>query len=114
MAEFSFKYCRVCGGDIELDARICPLCSSRQQVVTNNFSIGFIIFLVIVSFIVIIFFGIMSARAIPHFIRVQTTTSNEIALKSVKISRRWLKEYSSHKGRCPDTPDHIFSGRTIS
>ena len=110
MADFSFKYCRVCSGDIKLDAKICPLCSSRQQIVKNNFSNRFIIFLAIVSYIAIIFFGIMSARAIPHFISFETTTDNAIALKSAKISQR----RPAQKGRYPDTLDHVFVCRTTA
>jgi RNA polymerase subunit RPABC4/transcription elongation factor Spt4 len=114
MSEFSFKYCRVCGGDIDLDAQTCPLCSSRQQVEKNFFSIGFIIFLAIVSFIAIIFLGIVSARAIPHFISFQTNTRNAIAMNSVRVTQSRLEEYYSRKGCYPDTLDHIFSFRTTA
>jgi predicted nucleic acid-binding Zn ribbon protein len=114
MAEFSFKYCRVCGGDIELDAQTCPLCSSRQQVVKNYFSIGFIICLAIVSLIAIIFLGIVSARAIPQFIRFRSHTCNAIAVKNVKVAQSQLEAYYSHKGRYPNTLDHIYSYRTTA
>jgi RNA polymerase subunit RPABC4/transcription elongation factor Spt4 len=113
MTEFSFKYCRVCGGDIELDAQTCPLCSSRQEVVKNYFSIGFIIFLAIAAFIAIILLGIASARAIPQFIRFRTNTSNAIAVKSVRVAQSRLEEHTSCNGRYPNTLDHFYPYRTV-
>lgn len=108
MGEFAFKCCRICGGDITIDAQICPLCSSRQQPEKRFCSSGLIIALAGLGFIGIMLLGIMSAHAIQQFVCFRTDTCNAAALKNVKAAKVGLDKYFVRNGRFPDTLDQIF------
>lgn len=70
--EFAFRRCRICGGDIKLDVLTCPICGSGQHVVKKLGSTAIMVILAVLGFLVIIFFGILSAFAIPRFIGINT------------------------------------------
>jgi hypothetical protein len=101
--DYSFKTCRICGGDITIDAEICPLCSSRQKETKSSLSTGIIIFLSLIGFIGISFLGIMSSHAIQQIISVRTSYSNRLALKNVQEAKSVVENYFSGKGCLPDT-----------
>lgn len=108
MGEFTYKNCRICGGDIPIDAEICHLCSSRQQPEKRFFSTGLIIALACMGFFGIMLLGIMSAHAIQQFICFQNTTCNAAALKNAKAAKVGLDQYFARNGRYPETLDQIF------
>jgi predicted nucleic acid-binding Zn ribbon protein len=106
--DFSYICCRVCGGEIPLDAQTCPLCSSRQQIETRIWSSLMIIALALVGFVGIVFLGILSARAIPEFACFRSNTCNAIALKNIRGAKSGLENYFSRNGRYPDTLGQIM------
>lgn len=103
-----YKCCRICGGEITIDAEICPLCSSRQQPAKRVISTGLIIALAGLGFFGIMLLGIMSAHAIEQFICFRTTTCNAVALKNVKTAKVGLDRYFARNGRYPETLEQIF------
>ncbi|HOP41510.1 MAG TPA: hypothetical protein PLI53_10760 [Geobacteraceae bacterium] len=70
--EYAFKRCRVCGGDIKPDIVTCPYCGTCQQAEMRLGSTALMVVLAVLGFLVIIFFGILSAFAIPRFIGINT------------------------------------------
>ncbi len=75
VVEFALKFCRICGGDIDVDEQTCGLCNSRQQPEKRFCSTGLIIVLVLLGFFGIMLLGIMSAHAIQQisvFVPIQT------------------------------------------
>jgi len=108
MVSFAFKCCRVCGGDIDLEVDICTLCGSRQRVEKRFGSNGLLIVLAALGFFGIMLLGIMSARAIPQFISIESKNCNAAALESVNSAKSGMEMYYSMNGRYPDTLAQIF------
>lgn len=108
MGEFAYKYCRICGGDITIDAEICPLCSSRQQPEKRFISTGLIIALACMGFFGIMLLGVMSAHAIQQFICFRTTTCNAAALKNAEAAKVGLDQYFARNDRYPESLDQIL------
>jgi hypothetical protein len=107
LAEYAFTCCRVCGGDINLDAEICPICGSQQQVKNMASYTLQIIGLAVLGFFGITLLGIMSAYAIPKLIIIRTNTCNAIALRNVTTAKAGLEMFRSRNGRFPETLDTI-------
>ncbi len=101
MVEYSFKYCRICGGDISIDAEICPHCSSRQQPGKTFCSTGIIIVLALIGFFGITLLGIMSAHAIQHLMYVRTSSFNRLALNNIQAAQKSVENYVLHSGSYP-------------
>jgi predicted nucleic acid-binding Zn ribbon protein len=107
VAEYAFRCCRVCGGDINLDAQICPFCGSLQQAKKKNGSTLLIIGLAVLGFFGIMSVGIISAFTIPRFIGFRTNTCNAIALRNVSTAKSGLEMFRFRNGRLPETLDTI-------
>lgn len=99
--EYAFKCCRVCRGDINLDVLICPFCGSRQQVKQNTGVPWVTVALALLGVCCIMFFGIMSAFAIPRLHVVRTSTSNARALKNVRAAKSGVETFRSRNGMLP-------------
>lgn len=102
IAEFEFKECRICGGDIQINAETCPLCSSRQRSDKIIYSTKVLLFFAVLGFICIMFLGIMSAHAIQQFICKRTTTCNEQAILHVTRAKISVENYVARYGRVPE------------
>jgi len=101
MAEFALKSCRVCGGDIHIDAETCPLCSSRQHPEKKPCSTIIIIIFALIGFSCITLLGIMSAHAIQQVIYSRTSSSNDKALQNISRAKITVDNYITHHGRIP-------------
>ena len=106
--EFTYKSCRICGGDINIDALICSLCSTRQKPENRFNSTGLLITLAGLGFFGIMLLGIMSAHAIQQIICSRTNDCNVAAEKNVKAAKIGLDRYFAQNGQFPDTFDQIF------
>lgn len=70
--EYAFKRCRVCGGDIDPDVLMCPLCGTCQRTDKKLGSTATMVVMAVLGFLVIILFGILSIFAIPRFLGIDT------------------------------------------
>ena len=108
IGEFALKSCRLCGGDINISAQICPLCSSRQKPEKKLRSTGLIIALAGLGFFGIMLLGIMSAHAIQQIICSRTNDCNVAAVKNVTAAKIGLDRYFAQNGQFPQSLDQIF------
>ncbi|RQW82784.1 MAG: hypothetical protein EHM79_17555 [Geobacter sp.] len=106
--EFTYKSCRICGGDITIDDQICPLCSSRQKPGKRLSPTGLNITLAGLGFFGIMLLGIMSAHAIQQIICSRTNDCNVAAVKNVKAAKTGLDRYFAQNGQFPETLGQIF------
>lgn len=106
--EFTYKSCRICGGDINIDTQICPLCSSRQKPGKRLSSTGLILALAGLGFFGIMLLGIMSAHAIQQIICSRTNSCNVAAVKNVIAAKIGLDRYFARNGQFPEKLDQIF------
>jgi hypothetical protein len=108
VVDFALRFCRICGGDIDVEEQTCPLCNSRQQPDKRLCSTGLIIVLALLGFFGIMFLGIISAHAIQQILSVRTNTNNTTALNTISSAKIGVDKYFARNGQFPKTLDQIY------